>query len=279
MNFRFEPLLGNFGAQADVELEGLSDPDLVRLLDALYENRFLVLRTGGLSKTQLVSFARRLGEPIGFDPTREHPEIIPISNVGIDTQKDKSGAAHWHTDQSFTTSLSSMTMLYSIQAPKHGGATQFCNLAAAYAALPMSTQQVIEDLVVEHRHGVSIVVRPDDHTPIPPKGWDQSRTVFHPLVRHHPITGQQTLYAISGTSQGIKDMSDKEATELLTELCEHTLQDQFITAYEHCVDDLVLWDNPTTMHRATPIPEATGPADTRLIDRISLRGTPSVFAR
>ena len=39
-----------------------------------------------------------------------------------------------------------------------------------------------------------------------------------------------------------------------------------------------MWDNPTTMHSASPIGQATGPDDTRLIHRISLRGYPPMFA-
>ena len=50
-----------------------------------------------------------------------------------------------------------------------------------------------------------------------------------------------------------------------------------ITKYR--IHDLILWDNPTTMHCATPMAAATGPEDTRLMHRISLRGTPSVFSR
>jgi taurine dioxygenase len=147
-----------------------------------------------------------------------------------------------------------------------------------FDALSESVKAAIEDLIVEHRHGVSVVARPGDHTPIPPRGWDPGHAVYHPLVRRHPITGTRTLYAISGTSQGIKGMAQAEAEELLEELCVHAFQDRFLTQHTHAAHDLVMWDNPTTMHSATPIAAATGPHDTRLIHRISLRGRPSVFA-
>jgi len=278
LRFTLEKLAGNFGVEVrDIVVPEISDEELRHILLYLYEHRVVVLKTGGLTKDQLVTFARRVGEPIALSRKGEHPEIIPITNINIDSGKEMAGAAHWHTDQSFKEEVSSVTMLYSVQAPTKGGETLFCNMAAAYDALPSTLQQRVEELIVEHRHGKSVAARPEDHTPLPPKGWDQSTTVYHPLVRQHPITGQRTLYAVTGTSQGIKGMKQADAEVLLRELCDHVLQDRFIMRHEHCVGDVVMWDNPTTMHCATPIAAARGPDDTRLIHRISLRGRPSVF--
>ena len=274
------PLSGNFGAeitQADVTC--LPDAALKRILQCLYRQRFVVLRTAGLTKAQFVAFGRRIGDPIRLSGDPDFPEIANITNVGVDTEAERRGAAHWHTDQSFRDQVSSITMLYSVNVPVQGGETRFCDMAGAYAALPEPTKRRIEDLTVIHRHGVSVAARPGDHVPIPPKGWDQSRTVTHPLVRRHPITGQKTLYAITGTSQGIVGMDQAEAESLLNELCDHAFQDRFVARHKYRVHDLILWDNPTTMHSATPIAAATGPEDTRLLHRISLRGTPSVFSR
>ena len=279
-SFRAQPLPGNFGIEVrDIDVCALADASLERLLLCLYRNRFLVLRTGGLTRAQYVAFARRVGEPIRLSGDVDYPEIAHITNIGVDTRKVRKGAAHWHTDQSFRETVSSVTMLYSVQAPKAGGETQFCDMAAAYAALPEAMQERIDGLIVEHRHGVSVAARPGDHVPIPPKGWDQRATVRHPLVRRHPLTGERTLYAPTGTSQGIADMPQDEAVALLNELCEHAFQDRFLARHAHRRGDLVMWDNPTVMHRATPIGVATGAEDTRLIHRISLRGTPSVFAK
>ncbi|MBV7336973.1 TauD/TfdA family dioxygenase [Chloroflexi bacterium TSY] len=280
LNFSIERLAGRFGVEVkEIDVPTLSDEELKHLLLNLYEHRVVVLRTRGLTKAAFVAFARRVGDPILLSKNGEDfPEIARITNIDLDTAKEKRGPAHWHTDQSFKQEVSSVTMLYSVQAPNRGGETLFCDMVAAYHALPESVQTRIEDLIVEHRHGVSVAARPNDHTPVPPKGWDQSTTVYHPLVRRHPVTGEKTLYAIAGTSQGIKGMAQAEAETLLKELGDHAFQDRFIIQYKHSVHDLVLWDNPTTMHSATPIAAATGPHDTRLIRRISVRGMPAVFS-
>ena len=279
MSLCLEPLDGHFGVEVrHADVVRLDDAALKRLLLCLFDQRFVVLRTTGVTKPQFVEFARRVGDPIRLSGDADFPEIAHITNVGIDTETRRLGAAHWHTDQSFRDERSSITMLHSVQAPRRGGETKFCNMAAAYAALPESTKRRIDNLTVIHRHGVSVAARPGDHVPIPPKGWDQSTTVTHPLVRSHPITGKKTLYAITGTSQGIVGMEQAKAEALLHELCDHAFADRFVARHEYRVDDLIMWDNPTTMHSATAMAAATGPDDTRLLHRISLRGTPSVFS-
>lgn len=280
LSFSIERLDGRFGVEIkDIDVPRISDEELKHLLLNLYEHRVVVLRTQGLTKDEFVAFSRRVGDPILLSRNKEdYPEIAQITNIDKDTAKEKRGAAHWHTDQSFKDEVSSVTMLYSLQAPSSGGETLFCDMTAAYEALSKTVQEQIDDLIVEHRHGISITARPGDHTPVPPKGWDQNTAVYHPLVRRHPVTSQKTLYAVTGTSQGIKGMGQTEAEKLLKELCDHTFQDRFITQHTHSVHDLVMWDNPTTMHSATPIAAATGPHDTRLIHRISLRGYPSIFS-
>lgn len=275
---QFEALHGNFGVVVhDIDIPTIDDEKLREVLTNLYANRFLVLKTNGLSKDEYRDFARRIGQPIPLSRDSDFPEIAHISNLETSTSKSRLGAAHWHTDQSFKKTVSSVTMLYSVTAPAAGGETKFCDMAAAYEALPESSKIAIEDLIVEHRHGVSISAPKGDHTPLPPPGWDPDYTAFHPLVREHPETGQKTLYAVTGTAQGIQGMAHSEASTLLSSLTEHVLQPQFTTSYRHQVHDIVMWDNPTVMHSATPIDQAIEPIDARLLWRISLRGSPSIL--
>ena len=279
MSISFSSLPGNFGVEVKgIDLVGCSDDEIRELLYGLYKNRIAVVRSEHLSADDMVVFARRIGDPLLVPHQEPHPEIIRITNEGADSLNDKKGAAHWHTDQSFTNNLASITMLYSVKSPDKGGQTRFCDMVAAYNALPESTRGEIDALQVEHRHGVSIVARPGDHVPIAPKNWDKEKAVVHPLVRRHPITGVKTLYAITGTSQGIIGLSKDQAQNILESLCQHAFQDEFLTDYRHSVGDLLLWDNPTTMHSASPIAAATGSRDLREIRRISLRGRPPVFS-
>ena len=276
--FSVKPAEGSFGVVVgDLDLTKMSDAQLRQLLTLLYSQRFVVLKTSGLEKRDYVAFSKRIGTAIPLSNDVHFPEIAEISNLKVNTKKKRLGAAHWHTDQSFRSTVSSVTMLHSQVSPEIGGETKFCDMVSAYNALSRETKAEIEDLVVVHRHGVSIVARPGDHVPIPPRGWDKTITAFHPLVRRHPVTKQKTLYAITGTSQGIVGMNPSEAKELLEQLCEHTFTDPFVTSYKHEVGDIVMWDNPTTMHSASAIDEATCAEDTRILLRISLKGAPSIY--
>ncbi|MCY3859493.1 MAG: TauD/TfdA family dioxygenase [Gammaproteobacteria bacterium] len=275
---QIDPLNGNFGKVVrDVDIPTIDDEKLRKILTTLYANRFLVIKTNGLVKSEYRDFARRIGEPIQLSRDADFPEIAHIANSETSTLKSRLGAAHWHTDQSFKRTVSSVTMLYSVHAPATGGETKFCDMAAAYDALPDATKSEIDELVIEHRHGISVSAPKGDHKPIPPPGWNPEYTAFHPLVRQHPETRQKTLYAVTGTAQGIQGMSKGEATILLNSLTSHVLQPRFTTSYRHQVHDIVMWDNPTVMHSATPIDQATNSSDSRLLWRISLRGSPSVL--
>jgi taurine dioxygenase len=273
-----QPLPGNFGVEVlGADVVGMSDEVLRLLLLDLYSNRITVVRAGDLTEVQYIDFARRIGDPLLLIPNKDkYPEIIPVDNLSEDIQETKHSAAHWHTDQSFTSPLASVTMLYSLAAPCVGGETHFCDMAEAYDTLSESTKSEIDELEVVHRRGVSIVAREGEHAPPILKNWDY-RTVYHPLVRQHPITGCKTLYAISGSSQGIRGMSESAAKRLLESLCKHALAPRFLTSHRHRVGDILMWDNPTTMHTASPIGRASGPDDTRVLWRISLKGVPSVF--
>lgn len=270
-------LPGSFGC----EITGLtpyesSDAELRELLKVLYAERFVVLRTEGITKPEYVALARRLGDPITLSGDQDFPEIANITNIGIDSQSEKRGAAHWHSDQSFRSRRASITMLYAVEAPAQGGDTQFCDLAGAWTALDKKYQDEIRDYEVAHQHGVSVSARPGDHTPIAPKGWDQNHTVTHPLVMTHPESGVETLYAISGTPQSVIGQSPEDGERLLNHLCEHAFQPDFLNQHHYRKYDIVMWDNPTTMHSASPIGPATRAEDTRLLYRISLTGSPPV---
>lgn len=271
-------LPGPFGAEiTDVDVTSCSDDDLKMILSTVYDRRLAVIRTNALTDDAFVRFGYRAGKPLPYDESADQPEIFHITNISSAEVEDNTTAEHWHSDMSFTEIRPTFTILYSVSAPEKGGSTKFCDLAAAYDALPESTKNEIDGLMVEHQHRYTNVHREDRTHRLAPDGWNDSATVIHPLVRAHPITGQKTLFAISGTPVGIQNMDRDEGEKLLQKLRDHALQDRFLTSYQHRTNDLVIWDNPTTLHCATAIQPATGPHDARIIRRMSLVGTPSVF--
>ena len=73
--------------------------------------------------------------------------------------------------------------------------------------------------------------------------------VLQRLVRRHPATGRLSLF-LSAHAGGIVGMPVPEARALLRDLNEHATQRERVHAHVWQPDDLVIWDNRVTMHRA-----------------------------
>ncbi len=277
-------LEGSFGAQvrgADIA-SGLDDDALVELSAALYRHRVLCIRDQHLSKEQYLAFGRRWGAPIPhvLDHMRMpgFPELLVVGNT---EEKDKdvkirNGAALWHTDQSYEKVPASATMLLSIKAPREGGETQFCDMAAAYASLDDDVKQTVRGLDVGHKYGRG-KLRDDDLAVNPIVNDKQDARVpvtYHPLVMCHPVIGTPALYALGHGAHAVKGMREEDAGALLDSLKTHALSEQHIYRHRYEVGDLVIWDTLQTMHRATPIDLVRSEDNARLLWRISVRGRP-----
>ncbi|MEE9279137.1 MAG: TauD/TfdA family dioxygenase [Myxococcota bacterium] len=275
-----------FGVSAGgLDLSKPLEPEVVHeLLNALYANRVVVVPGQTLSPAEFGRYGSHFGRPhphvlsIGRPPfIADHPAILPITNITQDGAEPGYGASHWHTDQSYDEEPSSATLLYALQVPEKGGETLFCDMVAAYDALPEGIASRIEGLVVKHLYGAGVALRADDIPTAPLQTDEQIEAapmVYHPLVRPHPVTQVKALYSLTGTSRGIVGMSDDEARDLLVQLADHALQPRFCYAHRYEVGDVVVWDTAATLHKAAPSGRATGPENTRFLYRISVKGTP-----
>ena len=151
------------------------------------------------------------------------------------------------------------SLLHAISIPSKGGNTQFADMRAAYDALDEETKAEVEDMVCEHSQMFSRqLIGFTDFT-------DEERERFRPvrqcMVRTHPVTGRKSLY-LSSHAGGIVGWPMPEARGYLRDLIEHATQREFVYTHKWRVDDLVMWDNRQTMHRARPFP-ANEPRDMR----------------
>lgn len=283
------PLPEALGAEVrDVDLAAPCDGELFAgLLDAFFTHHVMIVPGQSLAPGQFAGLARIFGRPKPHVLTHLHhpdyPEILPLSNILEDGEPIGvyEGAAYWHTDMSYEAEPGSSTLVYAIQVPEVGGETSFANMARAYEALPDATKRRIDGLTVLHHYGNRDDLDDDSPTSAEPLRGEQKQqveNVFHPLVLRHPVTGVKALYGVSGSSFGIVGMPDDEAIALLDELKAHATGEAFIYRHRYAVGDLVVWDNLATLHAAARIPPATGPADTRLLHRISVKGAPELSA-
>lgn len=260
---------------------------LRRVVEALHTHGVVAVRDQRMSPEAFVRFARRLGRPQPHIKTElrhpECPEILLLSNVFRDGRPIGifDGAAYWHTDMSYEAEPASATLVHALQVPEQGGETLFCDMAAAYDDLPADRKAEIEGLQVLHHYGNRSDPDEGSRTSATPLTEEQKRqavNVFHPLVLPHPATGRKALYGVAGSSFGIVGWGEPAARALLDELKRHATQERYRYAHRYVAGDLVIWDNWATLHSASLIEPATGPGDTRLLYRISVKGMPTIDA-
>jgi alpha-ketoglutarate-dependent 2,4-dichlorophenoxyacetate dioxygenase len=172
----------------------------------------------------------------------------------------------WHSDASFRATGAGYSLLSARVVPGYGGNTEFADMRAAYDALDASTKAEIEDLVTEHSIAFSRgVLGFDDYGE---GNADKVRPVRHRLVRTHPVSGRKSLY-LSAHIGTIVGWPMPEALAFVRDLTEHATQPQFTHAHQWRVNDLVMWDNRTTMHRARRFHDLQEVRDLR---RTSIKG-------
>ncbi len=279
---RVHPNENGFGAVVeDVDLSASDSGE--GILAAFFKHRVLVIPRQTLTPEHFVDLGKVFGraEPHVVSHLRhpDHPEILFLSNV---FEGDKpigifDGAAYWHTDMSYEEEPGASTIVYSLEAPDHGGETLFADMVGAYDRLPETTKRKIDGLTALHHYGNRADLTESSRTSATPLSESQSnqlKNVFHPLVMMHPVTGRRALYGVSGSAFGIVGMADDEAHGLLDELSAHATQEDFVYRHRYAVGDVVVWDNFSTLHSASLIAPATGPGNSRLLHRISVKGLP-----
>jgi taurine dioxygenase len=251
------PISGTLGAivtgvALDVTLDETTATALRKAFD---EHSVLCIRGQRLQPAQLLAVARVFGTPRKH--INEHqqfpgfPQIGVLSSDSIDvhgTRKRVIDGTTWHTDHSFTARPPAATLLYAIEIPDSGGNTSFCNMRAAYEALPQTTRTRIAPLRAIHTYESTRTTRKmmarTEHE------IAETPDVTHPLVRTHPPTGSKALYMSTTRLERIVGLEQHESEALIDELIAHATQSQFLGDHIWEVGDVLIWDNRCTMHHA-----------------------------
>ncbi len=251
---------------------------------AMHEHAVLVFRDQPLTDQQQVAFTRHFGElevtlagQLAKPEERrfQQLELGDISNLDVSEKLRSRDDARrmyalanrlWHSDASFRAVGAGYTLLHARVIPSKGGNTEFADMRAAYDALSSEEKSEVSALICEHsivysRELVGLAVKSDEHA-------DKLKPVPHRLVLTDPTNGRKSLYLSShiGTIQG---WPVPEARAFIRDLTEHATQRQFVYAHEWRVNDLVMWDNRTVMHRARAFKDLQEKRDLR---RTSLKG-------
>ncbi len=279
----------HFGARiSGIDANAASDADLASVMEALLANRFVVLPGQQLDNDGYVGFGRRWGQPVILiarnNRLESHPEMIIQGNRAATPEYVRNVANHWHCDSSYEEVPATFTMLYGVEAPREGGETLFADLVAAYEALSEDRRLAYDGMTVLHKTSGATPL-PDEHisdrSKIPPEiaaNVTFLPPVTQPLVAAHPVNGRKALYGLGGSAYGIEGMDPDEGAALILDLRRYAAQDRFVSRYKLMPGDLMIWDNFSVMHRATPIEYTDEPGHTRLNYRISVKGVPAFAA-
>jgi len=236
----------------------------------------LVFRDQHIDDQQQLAFTRSLGEiehAIGTSLRATADMRLPttfadVSNLDRNdtpfARDDRRrlfaiGNRLWHSDSSFKPTPAKYSLLHAVRIPSEGGDTQFADMRAAYDALDGKTKAQLEGLVCEHSQMYSRQLI--GFTDFTEEERERFRPVRQCMVRTHPVTGRKSLY-LSSHAGMIVGWPLPEARIFLRDLIEHATQREFVYTHKWRVDDLVMWDNRQTMHRARPFP-AHEPRDMR----------------
>jgi alpha-ketoglutarate-dependent 2,4-dichlorophenoxyacetate dioxygenase len=286
MTIAMHPIHPGFvGEVSGIDLAHPLSRDAVAAIEAGMDRyAVLVFHDQRLTDEQQMAFSRNFGEleaTLAGEMTRPEErrmvnELGDISNIDHRNQiraRDDArrlyalGNRLWHTDASFRATGAIYSLLSARVIPSADGNTEFADMRAAYDALADATKREIEDLICEHSIAFSRAEL--GFTDFAEAHRARIAPVRHRLVSTHPVTGRKSLYLASHIG-GIVGWPVPEARAFIRDLMEHATQPRFVHAHVWRVNDLVMWDNRTTMHRARRYDDMNQVRDMR---RTTIRGT------
>lgn len=229
----------------------LSEGIVTAIKQAFLDYSVIIFREQTLSPVRQIEFTRIFGQP-DIHPLKQfhltgYPEILVLSNC-----KDNNGhpvgledaGQYWHTDVSFTPKPSTGSLLYALKVPPKGGDTLFAGQYAAWDSLPTVWQEKLKGR--KAFHGLNRTTAP--------KWTDEQlaavKPVGHPIVRVHPETGKNALYA-GVFVIGIEGMNGAELEDTIQFLYQHCSKTNLVYRHRWMDGDIVLWDNRCVLHHAT----------------------------
>lgn len=263
------PIAASMGAEicgADVRQLTAAQFDEIR--HALFRHKMIFFRGQKLTHEEHESFSLRFG-PFAEDAYTEgvpgHRNVHPLIKEGTDPSRMVFGEG-WHTDSPFLAAPPAVTILRSVQVPPLGGDTTWANSALAFALLSDTYREMIRalrvhfslrDVLAAAQSAVEISESPigrlaatRDCERLPEHLRVKITGSVHPLVRTHPVTGEQALYVDPSYAIGIEGMRPEESAPVLRYLSEHLTQPAFVCRLRWEPDMLVLWDNRLCVHQA-----------------------------
>ena len=270
------------GFVSDINLKEILSDSLIKELDtAVNKYAVLVFKNQNITDDEQVRFTEYFGKIEASGKTsnitkdkdrRLSSDLADVSNLDKDnkpfTLNDPRrifnlGNRLWHTDSSFKPVPAKYSLLSGRNVSKEGGNTEFADMRSVYDNLDAKTKNKIEKMICEHsliysrqRLGFDMVreLSPDEIKNFKP--------VEQPLVRNNKLTNRKTVFLSSHIGK-IKDWTRPDSMCFIDDLIEYATKEKFLYVHKWMQNDLVIWDNRQTMHRARAFDDLTEYRDMR----------------
>lgn len=264
-----ENIKPKIGARVLNSKEELLSGELSDELNALLEERgVLVFPEIDFTDAEQVAFSDLLGGNAEEIRT-EKGSVFKVSldkGVNQEVAEYLLGSLYWHIDGTMNKVPVRASMLTARVLSPEGGDTQFANTATAYADLSDERKAELEGMRVVHSLWASAFY----HTPEPTlkqiEDWQSKGEAEIPLVVTNS-SGKKSL-VLGNTAHYVKGLDPKDSQKILHGLREFATSEPYMYTHKWKVGDTVIWDNRTSLHRATPYDPASG----RMMHRTIIRG-------
>jgi taurine dioxygenase len=198
--------------------------------------------------------------------------VVPGSRYLLDINTGEGQvASSWHTDVTFVPAYPDASILRAIEVPDAGGDTLWANTAAAYDTLPEPLRRMIDGLTAVHSN-----LHDDSELFRDRKSSAAYRAVFapvvyeteHPVVRVHPESGERAL-VVGHFLKQFEGLSADHSQRLRAILQEHITRPENTVRWRWRKDDVAIWDNRATQHRAV----ADFGRQRRHLRRVTIKGS------
>ncbi|MBH0120640.1 TauD/TfdA family dioxygenase [Rhodococcus sp. CX] len=229
-----------------VDLGEIDAETHLELHRALLEWKVLFFRDQHLTGAEHIALANLWGdiEANDFFPNGEAQEISRLAKddtaVGMENI--------WHSDTSFRSDPSMLSILRAIEVPEIGGETMWADMAAAYDNLPDEVRERIDDLTATHTFVKSWGLTMTDKA-IAEMERIHPR-ISHPVVRTHPETGRKFLYVNEPFTEVLDGLPGDEADALLDYLLFQARVPEYQVRFRWEPGSVAIWDNRITQHYA-----------------------------
>ena len=228
----------------NLDLLGLSDAGVTELIELIARRGVVVVRDQQMTIPEQIEFGARLGE-LHVHPAyarSEYPEALHI--YGDENSKMVPGEG-WHSDVSCDERPPGISMLRIETTPSVGGDTAFSHQGALLRSFSDTMQTFFRSL--KARHSGDLPWR-GGYKSVDPKMYPRN---LHPMVRTHPVTGEDALYVNSGFTDRIWDMEEWESDALLKMIFDRiAFGVEFQCRVRWEPNTVTFWDNRVVQHHA-----------------------------